>query len=56
VLPTGGAARFSSGLSVKDFLKWSSTIKRENGGSKAVGAAKILAQSEGLAYHALSLE
>ena len=57
VLPTGKTARFSSGLSVKDFLKWSSII--ENGGKnnrKVFQAAKVLAVVERLPYHALSLQ
>ncbi len=56
VLPTSRAARFSSGLSVFDFLVRSSII----GGDLAVvqpliGPAATLADAEGLAAHALSL-
>ena len=57
VLPTGSSARFGSGLSVKDFLKWSSTIETVSAKSrKARFAAQTLAEAEGLHYHALALE
>ncbi|MFQ6018551.1 MAG: histidinol dehydrogenase, partial [Kiloniellaceae bacterium] len=56
VLPTGRSARFSSGLSVLDFLKRSSIIACEPGGLAAVGrAAATLARAEGLDAHALSV-
>ncbi len=56
VLPTAGSARFSSGLSVLDFLKRSSLIGCDKDGLAAVGpAAVILAKAEGLDAHALSL-
>ena len=56
VLPTGGSARFASGLSVKDFLKWSSTIEALPGKSrKEYEAAKTIAEAEGLRFHALAL-
>ena len=57
VLPTGSSARLGSGLSVKDFLKWSSTIERlRSKGGGAVRAAEILARVEGLLTHARTLE
>ncbi len=56
VLPTAGAARFSSGLGVLDFMKRTSLI---GGGPEALEAlapaAEILARAEGLDAHALSL-
>lgn len=56
VLPTGKTARFNSGLSVKDFLKWSSTIENRSAHNKKLfQAAKILAELEKLRYHSLSL-
>jgi histidinol dehydrogenase len=56
VLPTGRTAAFSSGLSVKDFLKWSSVIEAKSKKSeKAFCAAQRLADVEGLYYHSLSL-
>ncbi len=57
VLPTGGAARFASAVSVKTFMKWSSVI--ENVSKKAgpaFSSAKTLSRAEGLYRHALSLE
>lgn len=55
VLPTSGAARFSSGLSLFDFLKRTS-LMRFDAGSIAVLAAPtgVLAEAEGLPAHALS--
>jgi len=56
VLPTGGSARFSSGLSVFDFLKRTSLIDVNVDGLSRLGrAAEVLAQAEGLDAHALSL-
>jgi histidinol dehydrogenase len=55
VLPTSGAARFSSGLSVYDFLKRTSIIRCDPAGMAALGpATAILADAEGLPAHALS--
>ncbi len=57
VLPTGGASRFSSPLSVYDFIRMPSTISISNKGFKALGDAVInLAYSEGLEAHALSVK
>ncbi len=57
VLPTGSSARFGSGLSVKDFLKWSSTIERRRGkGQDAIDAAQTLSDVEGLKFHSQTLE
>ncbi|MFC4351040.1 histidinol dehydrogenase [Fodinicurvata halophila] len=56
VLPTGRSARFSSGLSVLDFLKRSSVIQATETSLPAVGPpAMTLARAEGLDAHALSL-
>lgn len=56
VLPTGRTAKFSSGLSVKDFLKSSSVIRNKSKNAyKIFDAAKQIAEIEGLRYHALSL-
>jgi len=56
VLPTSGAARFSSGLSVQDFLKRTSIIACGSTAFAALaGAAQILAEAEGLPAHARSL-
>ncbi len=56
VLPTAGSARFSSGLSVLDFMKRTTTARVSRQGMAAIGpAAETLARSEGLEAHALSL-
>jgi len=56
VLPTGRTARFSSGLSVLDFMKRSSLIGCSPEALNAVGpAAVVLARAEGLGAHALSV-
>jgi len=56
VLPTGRRARFSSGLSVLDFMKRTSFIALDDASVNAIGpAAARLADAEGLAAHALSV-
>ena len=56
VLPTARSARFSSGLSVLDFLKRSTLARMTPGALKAIGpAAERLAISESLQAHGLSL-
>jgi len=56
VLPTSRTARFSSGLSVFDFLKRSSVIRCSPAGmAKSGPAAVTLAEAEGLDAHALSV-
>ena len=56
VLPTGRRARFSSGLSVTDFMKRTSVIGLNNTNINMLGhAAAILADAEGLPAHALSV-
>lgn len=53
VLPTGGTARFSSPLSVQDFLKATSVVMYSPAGVKATGRqAQALAEVEGLSAHA----
>ena len=57
VLPTGRRARFSSGLSVLDFMKRTSFIALDEEALKAIGPAAIaLAEAEGLPAHARSIE
>jgi histidinol dehydrogenase len=57
VLPTGRRARFSSGLSVLDFMKRTSFIAMDEDALKAIGPAAIaLAEAEGLPAHARSIE
>ena len=56
VLPTGRTARFSSGLSVLDFMKRTSLIGCSPEALSVLGpAAVILARAEGLGAHALSV-
>ena len=57
VLPTTGSARFSSGLSVNDFLKRYSLIKITKTGIERLGASVInLAKYENLEGHANSVK
>jgi histidinol dehydrogenase len=56
VLPTGRRARFSSGLSVSDFMKRTSFLALDDGSLAAIGPAAVaLAGAEGLPAHALSV-
>jgi histidinol dehydrogenase len=56
VLPTARSARFSSGLSVYDFLKRTSVLKLGADQLRALGDAAItLAEAEGLDAHARSV-
>jgi histidinol dehydrogenase len=55
-LPTGRRARFSSGLSVADFMKRTTFLDCSAEGLAAIGpAAARLAEAEGLPAHALSV-
>jgi histidinol dehydrogenase len=57
VLPTGGAARWSSGLQVEDFVRWVTWQKVDAGGMEAIGPTAVeLARLEGLEAHARSVE
>ena len=56
VLPTGRRARFSSGLSVLDFMKRTSFLSLDRDAIGAIGPAAVaLAQAEGLPAHARSV-
>ena len=56
VLPTGRRARFSSGLSVLDFMKRTSFIQLDEAALGAIGPAAVtLAEAEGLPAHAQSV-
>ncbi|GGO95716.1 hypothetical protein GCM10011329_20520 [Stakelama pacifica] len=56
VLPTGRRARFSSGLSVLDFMKRTSFLSLGQAGIDAIGPAAVkLAETEGLPAHARSV-
>jgi histidinol dehydrogenase len=57
VLPTGGAARFSSALRVDDFRTHMHVVRTTREGLDALGpAAATLARAEGLVAHAASVE
>jgi histidinol dehydrogenase len=57
VLPTGGAARSFSGLSVRDFLRWGRSVRAPATAARRLAPeAAVLARFEGLAAHAESLE
>jgi len=57
VLPTGRRARFSSGLSVTDFMKRTSFLALDESALGAIGPAAVaLARAEGLPAHALSVQ
>jgi histidinol dehydrogenase len=56
VLPTAGAARFASGLSVLDFMKRSSIVRCDAAALARIGPAALrLAEAEGFGAHALSV-
>jgi histidinol dehydrogenase len=56
VLPTARSARYSSGLSVLDFMKRTSLLKLDGDGLRALGPAAItLANAEGFEAHARSV-
>jgi histidinol dehydrogenase len=57
VLPTGGTARFTSGLSANDFRKRTSILRFTRNGLKDIAPdVAFLAKKEGLVAHALSVE
>ncbi len=57
VLPTGGTARFASGLSARDFLRSHSVIHCSSEGLAAMAAdVRRLAEKEGLTAHRASVD
>jgi histidinol dehydrogenase len=57
VMPTGGSARFGSGLNVRSFLKISPIIGLDDDSSLALGrAASTIGRAEGLTGHAEAAE
>jgi histidinol dehydrogenase len=57
VLPTARSARFSSGLSVMDFVKRTTLARMTPGALSAIGPAAVrLATSESLQAHGLSVQ
>ena len=56
-MPTGGSARWSSPLSVNDFLKITSVVNIPEGLTEELArAASVLARAEGLTGHAHAVE
>ena len=56
VLPTGGTARFGSGLNILDFVKLISLVKTDETDIKQLGgAAAVIARAEGLDAHARAM-
>jgi histidinol dehydrogenase len=57
VLPTGGTARFASGLSANDFLRRSSVLHYTRAGLERIaGDVCLMAEKEGLTGHAASVK
>jgi histidinol dehydrogenase len=57
VLPTGGTARFASGLSANDFMRRSSVVLFSRSGLEQVaGDVRRMAEKEGLTAHAASVD
>jgi len=57
ILPTAGAARYASALSVRDFLRYMSVIKYNQQSLEHVGGSVMqMAQLEGLDAHAAAVE
>jgi histidinol dehydrogenase len=57
VLPTGGYAKVSSGITILDYMKPVSIVKATNSGLNSIRAkAETLAESEGLLNHMKALE
>ncbi len=56
VLPTGSSAKFSSPLSVSDFIKWTNFVSLDSDYARSlVESAAVLAETEGLSAHAKAL-
>ncbi|MDW7681902.1 MAG: histidinol dehydrogenase, partial [bacterium] len=56
-LPTNTTARYTGGLSVKDFLKFQTTLRVNTKGLNSIGPiAKKMGEMEGLDGHAKSVE
>ena len=57
VLPTGGTARFTSGLSANDFLRRTSVMTfTQQGLETMAGDVRVLAEKEGLTAHSASVD
>jgi histidinol dehydrogenase len=56
VLPTGGAARFASGLSVRHFRRRMTEVHVDGGAAALARAGSPIARAEGFTVHAESME
>jgi histidinol dehydrogenase len=56
VLPTGGTARWASGLRVDDLVRWTTRVRASGDLSRAAAAGAAVARHEGMRYHASSME
>jgi histidinol dehydrogenase len=57
VLPTGGTARFASGLSANDFLRAGSVISYTREALESIaGNIRLMADKEGLTAHGASVD
>ncbi|MGH2635039.1 MAG: histidinol dehydrogenase [Actinomycetota bacterium] len=57
VLPTGGTARFASGLRAADFVKVMSVVEMDDGAARTLAPeVSAIARSEGLVGHARAVE
>ena len=57
VMPTGGTARFNSGLGVHSFVRVSPVVALDDGSSRKLAeAASLIARAEGLTAHAEAAE
>ncbi len=55
-LPTGGTARWSSALTVADFVRWTSRVALRGDVGRLARAGSVVARYEGMRYHAASME
>ncbi len=55
-LPTGGTARWASPLRVEDFVHWSTRVTAGRDVAAAAGAGAAIARTEGMVFHAASME
>jgi histidinol dehydrogenase len=56
VLPTGGAARFASGLSARHFRRRMAEVRIGRAAGKLAAAGAPIARAEGFEVHAESME
>lgn len=56
VLPTGGTARWASGLRLDDFVRWTTRVRASGTLSRPAATGAAIARYEGMPYHAASME